>query len=136
MTPQAMLMAAAVSLEAQKTAITPGKWVVHNMADDIYDSDDGGGWWWVWAEDSIPYYGGIVELDGRKDGWTPVGNAQITDGQVGGKERADAELIVTLHKTLDAQLSVIYAALNHNQARREGHAMYLAAVELAEAILA
>jgi hypothetical protein len=76
--------------EATASAASPGPWVVKDIGDHEFTSDDDKGWWWVWQESALPYYGGVVQID-----HTPgaVGVASITDARQGAKERADAEHI-------------------------------------------
>jgi hypothetical protein len=108
------IQAAIVKLTMERSAATSGEWVALNMADDVFDSKDGNGWWWVWAKDSLPYYGGILESDGVEDtGFRKtVGGAAITDHDQGEKEQADVDLIVTFHRTIDAQLAILQASVS------------------------
>jgi hypothetical protein len=76
--------------EAAARAATPGPWIVKDVGDREFTSDDDKGWWWVWQEAALPHYGGVIQID-----HTPgaVGVASITDARQGAKERADAEHI-------------------------------------------
>lgn len=60
------------------------------------------GWWWVWRQSSMPFYGGVLEMErhagdcnGKPDKCcrSVVGSAAITDGDDGAREYADAALI-------------------------------------------
>jgi len=131
------IQAAIDKLETQRAASTTGPWIVHDMGDSTYTSANNKGWWWIWQESALPFYGGVMEVDHRDDfgpGGSPVGVASRTDNDDGEKERADADLIVTLHRTIDPQLAILRES--HHRAADEGRIVYNdPAVELARAIL-
>lgn len=129
MTAAETIAAAIEKLEAQRHASTPGPWIAYDM------SDDHKGWWWVWQESALPFFGGVLQIDHTDDfgdGGTPVGSAERTGNRDGEQERTDAELIVTLHRTIDAQLAILR---NQLVLAERGHGESTLNLDLARAIL-
>lgn len=101
----AVLRRAAALMRERADKATPGRWVPFDMdaggpADHAINGQ--AGCWWVWAEDRLPYYGGVLDPDphaancnGRPETCcrVVVGTAGITDGREPEKERADADHI-------------------------------------------
>lgn len=80
-------------------AATPGPWVVFDMDEAEKRKDEpmnepGEGWYWVWAENRLPYYGGVFEPEKHHpDCGAAIGEAKIVDGVGGKQEQADATYI-------------------------------------------
>lgn len=90
MTPIQRLQAAIEKLEAMRAACTPGDWDFESMPET-----------------------GESRIYSEADGFAFMAATTVTFFPVpGGMKPNDAELIVTLHRTIDAQLEVLHSAWN------------------------
>lgn len=82
-------------------AATPGSWTVFDMDEagkmkSEPMNEPGQGWYWVWAEERLPYYGGILEPEKHHpDCGSSIGVATISDNSGGLQELADATHVAT-----------------------------------------
>ena len=118
MTDLETIQAAIVKLEMLKAEGTSGPWTAME-----YDSNPG--------DQGVPIIGGgeIGSMEGHLTAYTMT---------LGSEERSviDAELIVTLHRTLDAQLAILRAAQDdYNQYGEKPSKFFANDVALARAIL-
>ena len=127
MTPAELLQAAIDKLERLKADSTPGPWWHWPEAGDIEIYSD-------WRDPA--HRGGEVVIAPRirpRDGWGR--DAVIYRDNY----EPNAELIVTLHRTIDAQLAILRAAVKNEDVRRSDRlwsgALSNTALALADAIL-
>ncbi|GAA1737069.1 hypothetical protein [Microcella frigidaquae] len=120
MTPVERLRAAIEKLESMRAACTPGDWDFESMPET-----------------------GESRIYSEADGFAFMSATTVTFFPVpGGMKPNDAELIVTLHRTIDAQISILRAALARAEAKIAGGGVERAvwsnardALALADAIL-
>lgn len=90
MTPAERLEAAIARLEQLKAESTPGDWGVETIPET-----------------------GESRVSSERDGFAFMAATTVTSFPVpGGVTRVDAQLIVTLHRTIDAQLGILRDALH------------------------
>ncbi len=120
MTPVERLQAAIEKLESMRAACTPGDWDFESMPET-----------------------GESRIYSGADGFAFMSATTVTFFPVpGGMKPNDAELIVTLHRTIDAQISILRAVLARAEVKIAGGGVERAvwsnardALALADAIL-
>lgn len=108
MTPVERLQAAIEKLERLKDTATPGDW---RAGSDTYGNAEVRSW-----------------FDNDQNGNTRIAHTYAHD-------RADSYLIVTLHRTIDAQLAILRSAFGDSSGSHDEPNAFRLALELADAIL-
>ncbi|MCS4277918.1 hypothetical protein M2390_003134 [Mycetocola sp. BIGb0189] len=136
MTTLDLLERAHARLTELRDQATQGPWIKFDA------SEDESGWWWVWAEERLPNYGGILDGDsgigpGDRTPGGLIGASEISDG--GRFERKDrdernVDMIITLHRTIDAQLEILTEGIEDLRGWAPAGAHYAPTI-LARAIL-
>lgn len=102
-------------IRERHAAATDGTWVVQDLSDYNFNSEDEKGWWWVWRQENLPYFGGILDVRSKSDPGDPpgkpVGEAMITDNRSGAQERKDAEFISHAHQDVPALVDALEVVL-------------------------